>query len=136
MNRVINGGCFGGPQQEAGETPLFVTLFATRSVGAEATTGLAANGHMMMVGESGGESLSTPTPAPRVAAPSGNCFAIGGYAYAALQMSAVEEAVEEARKQDGFVCWWLFGGGWRRKSGTESGGKRRRREIESEMKAK
>ena len=51
-------------------------------------------------------------------------------------MSAVEEAVEEARKQDGFVCWWLVGGGWRRKSGTESGGKRRRREIESEMKAK
>ena len=45
----------------------------------------------------------------------------------------VEEAVEEARKQDGFVCWWLFGGGWRRKSGTESGGKRRRREIESEI---
>ena len=44
----------------------------------------------MMVGESGESPLSTPTPA----------------AYAALQMSAVEEAVEEARSKTG-----LFGGG-------------------------
>ena len=60
----------------------------------------------MMVEETVESPLSTPTPAPRVAAPSGNCFAIGGYAYAALQMSAVEEAVEEARSKTG-----LFGGG-------------------------
>ena len=35
---------------------MLITLFATRSVGAEATTGLAANEHLMAVGESGGES--------------------------------------------------------------------------------
>ena len=56
---------------------MLVTLFATRSVDAEATTGLAANGHMMMVGESGEE---PPFDAdPRATRPS--------------QWVAVEEAV-------------------------------------------
>ena len=69
--------------------------------------------------------LSTPTPAPRVAAPSGNCFAIGGYAYAALQMSAVEEAVEEARSKTGLFgggCLVVGGGGKAEQKAAEKGG--------------
>ena len=55
------------------------TLFATRSVGAEATTGLAANEHFMAVEESGGES---PFDAdPRATRPT--------------QCEVVEEAVAE-----------------------------------------
>ena len=58
---------------------MLVTLFATRSVGAEATTGLAANGHLMAVGESGEES---PFDAdPRATRPT--------------QCEVVEEAVAE-----------------------------------------
>ena len=63
--------------KRAGDSAVLVTLFATRSVDAEATTGLAANGHMMMVGESGGESPFAASP--RATRPS--------------QWVAVEEAV-------------------------------------------
>ena len=40
----------------AGAAPLLAIPVGNRSVDAEATTGLAANGHMMMVGETGEES--------------------------------------------------------------------------------
>ena len=77
MNGVINAALSEAPPERAGDSAVLVTLFATRSVDAEATTGLAANGHMMMVGESGEE---PPFDAdPRATRPS--------------QWVAVEEAV-------------------------------------------
>ena len=68
VNRVINGGRFVGPHQEAGETPLFVTLFATRSVDAEATTARATASGRRAVGESIGRRLPSPGPALRAIA--------------------------------------------------------------------
>ena len=48
--------------KRAGDSAVLVTLFATRSVDAEATTGLAANELLMMVGESGEESPFVADP--------------------------------------------------------------------------
>ena len=48
--------------KRAGAAPLLAIPVGNRSVDAEATTGLAANGHMMMVGETGEESPFAATP--------------------------------------------------------------------------
>ena len=48
--------------KRAGAAPLLAIPVGNRSVDAEATTGLAANGHMMMVGETGEESPFAANP--------------------------------------------------------------------------
>ena len=60
VNGVIDSGRFVGPSSEAGETPAVGNSVCKRRC--RSYHGLAANGHKMMVGESGGESPFVANP--------------------------------------------------------------------------